>query len=875
MELQPGDSVAGWVVARQLSAGAMGVTYLAQHPRLPRLDVVKVISPFLAANDDYRQRFLREADVVARLQHPHVVTVHDRGEDSGLLYIAMQYVPDGDLRALLTARGRLPIRAALAIGEQLASALDAAHEQGVVHRDVKPENVLMLRSDVDDPYAVLADFGIAHSEAATALTADGSVLATPGYAAPEQVEGGALSGATDQYALGCLVFEMLSGRVPFPRSTPAAALIAHVTEPPPDLSTFAPDSPAALDAAIRRALAKQPQERFSSCRDFIAAACAATAATPADEARETVAMAAAGNVAPDPAHSPERPRRRLWSPRALAGLGVVVIALTVVVALVFTASTKHEPGPKKLVPAVVAGVLQPSTKRGGTLQLAYRLPCTFDPQVVNSSECLSLQELSNRHLLSYAPHPGTAKLVPDLADSVPTSVDERTWTYHLKSGLRFEDGSPITAADVKYGIERSFASELGGGSGSYAVQFLAGAASYHGPYASAKGLDSIHTPDSKTIVFHLQRPFPEWNNVMAAPLSTPVPKAKDSRGAYGRHPIATGPYKFEATGSATGAVLVRNRYWDRASDPSRTALPDRVQIHVSPDVAPVQVSLVNGTTDYAPQFPVTGSVLAQAASDPPLNRRIEAINGYSAFLLAPVTAVKPLDNVHCRRAVAWTVDRQSYQVQSTGRDGGATTTRILPPPYSQGKVADPYPGAGSAAALKNARAELARCGHPRGFTTKIGYLAGSSGGVDALAASLAKVGIVATPSVLFDIGVPASVVRGGYGLLVTNWGPDWPSPYSYFDPLVASSTITATGNSNLGLVRDRVVDGDITAALEASTPAARQASWQELESYLLEQSYLVPLTVGRAEILRSARLTNVYVSDWLTQYDMASLGLVP
>jgi peptide/nickel transport system substrate-binding protein len=878
MQLQPGDSVAGWVIQQELSSGAMGVTYLAQHPRLPRLDVVKVIHSHLASNDDFRHRFLREADVIAQLQHPHVVTIHDRGEDNGQLYIAMQYVPGGDLRGWLTKDGTLPLRTALVIADQLAAALDMAHEQGIVHRDVKPENVLLLRASVDDPYAVLADFGIARSQTSTALTADGSVLATPGYAAPEQVEGKMLGGATDQYALACVLFEMLAGRIPFPRDTATAALIAHVTDPPPDLSTVAPQSPVVLDAVVRRALAKAPEERFPSCRDFVTAARAAVTdadqGTAVTDTNATVSMPAvtpSGELPPTP---DAKPGRR-FTPRRLVAAGVLlVLGGGIGAAIGLTGSSAKSSG-HSANPNTATTIVQPSNKRGGTLQLAYATACSFDPQVVNDSDCLALQELVSRQLLAYAPKPGPAKLIPDLAEAVPTSIDERTWTYRLKRGLRFEDGTPITSADIKYGLERSFAPLLNGGAASYALRLLQGAANYPGPYASDKGLDSIATPDDRTITFHLARPFRDWNYVMASALSTPVPKAKDAYLFYGLHPVASGPYKLKSAVSSTGVVLVRNRYWNQASDPSSAALPEQIDVKVSSDDTGIQAALANGGADYAPQSPATGPVMADAAGDPALARRLDTVTGYSTYLLTPVTAVKPLDNPHCRMAVAWAVNRQAYQLRATGRDAGPVTTRIMPPPYAEGTVANPFPGAGSDTALKHARAELALCGHPKGFTTKLGYFESTGGGAQALSDSLAEVGIIATPSALTDIGTPETLNRQHYGLLVTNWGPDWPAPYAFFEPLVGSRAITAHGNSNLGQIRDSNVDDDIAAGLDATTPQARATAWLGLESYLLKQAFIVPLTVSRTAVLRSSRLTNVYVSQYLTQYNLASLGVVP
>jgi peptide/nickel transport system substrate-binding protein len=558
----------------------------------------------------------------------------------------------------------------------------------------------------------------------------------------------------------------------------------------------------------------------------------------------------------------------------------VVVAGGAAAGIILGATGGGSSGTHNAGPNTAKTIVQPSHKRGGTLELAYESPCSFDPQVVNDSDCLALQELVSRQLLAYEPKPGAQKLVPDLAERVPTSADERTWTYTLKPGLRFEDGTPITSADVKYGIERSFYPPLNGGAASYALRLLDGGDAYSGPYGSgpnapAKSLGSIETPNARTIVFHLSRPFPDWNYVMASALSTPVPKAKDTGIFYGMHPVASGPYRLKSVDSTGNAVLDRNPDWIRATDPVRSALPDRIDIGVTSDATSIQVSLENGQTDYAPQSPASGPVLADAASNPALAKRLDTITGYSTYLLAPVTTVPPLDNPHCRAAVAWAVSRQSYQVRATGRDSGPTTTRIMPPPYASGTVTNPYANSGSADALKNAKSELAKCGHPRGFTTKLGYFEASSSGAQALSDSLAAVGIKATPAAPDDIGSPATLNREGYGLLVTNWGPDWPAPYAFFEPLVASRAITQSGNSNVGQVRDATVDGYIDAGLNAQSQTARDAAWLELESYLLKQAYIVPLTISRTEVLRSSRLSNVYVNQYLTQYDIASLGVVP
>ena len=269
VDMAPGQLVAGWRIERELARGGMGVLYLAQHPRLPRLDVLKVLPPWLAADERFRERFLREARRLGALAHPHVVVVYDSGEHDGMLYLAMQYVAGGDLRVQV-ADAPLPVERVLHLGGQIASALDAAHRAGIVHRDVKPENVLLADpGPFEAEHAVLTDFGISREETqASTLTATGELLLTPAYAAPEQVSGTGADGRADQYALGCMLFEMLSGRPPYGTGSPVAMLAAHLYQPVRALPTRL-GLPAALDDALQRAMAKEPADRFPSCREFL------------------------------------------------------------------------------------------------------------------------------------------------------------------------------------------------------------------------------------------------------------------------------------------------------------------------------------------------------------------------------------------------------------------------------------------------------------------------------------------------------------------------------------------------------------------------------------------------------------------------------
>ncbi len=237
--LSPGQVFAGWRIERELARGGMGVLYLAHHPRLPRTDVIKVLSPLLSSDQRFRERFLREVTRMSTLSHPHLMTIHDSGEaPDGTLYLVMPYIAGGDLRALLKAGGPLPPARAAKLVSQLGAALDAAHRVGVVHRDVKPENVLLASVEPDDSdHALLTDFGISREDMATnTLTATGELLLTPAYASPEQVLGGTVDARADQYALACILYELLTGAPPFRNDVQVVMLMAHVQEPIPKIA---------------------------------------------------------------------------------------------------------------------------------------------------------------------------------------------------------------------------------------------------------------------------------------------------------------------------------------------------------------------------------------------------------------------------------------------------------------------------------------------------------------------------------------------------------------------------------------------------------------------------------------------------------------
>ena len=390
-----GQRFGAYTLGKLVGRGGMGVVYEAQHVHLGRVVALKLLAPDLSESPDFRARFLRESRLAATIEHPGIVTVYDAGEVQGVLFIAMRYVRGTDLAATLAERGRLDLPETVSIIEQVGSALDAAHAAGLVHRDVKPANVM-----IEEGRCYLTDFGLTKQAAEThALTMSGQFLGTADYVAPEQIEGRSVDGRTDEYALGCMLFECLTGARPYRRDATFAVLYAHLHEPPPRPTEMRPELPPAFDEVVGRAMAKAIEERYATCGDLGAAARHAAGlvgsrpSTPDAAERPTaarpVAQPTAARPVPPPraragtelptaplpretptgatqALRPARPRRRRG--RALVlGLAVPVVAGGVAAALVLSKGSSSK-GPH------VAGTpLQVSKRPAGVASAAGRL----------------------------------------------------------------------------------------------------------------------------------------------------------------------------------------------------------------------------------------------------------------------------------------------------------------------------------------------------------------------------------------------------------------------------------------------------------------------------------------------------------------------
>lgn len=316
-----GEFVAGYRLDEVLGRGGMAVVYLAHDERLGRNVALKVLAPQFAHDEAFRQRFIRESRVAAVIDHPNIIPIFEAGEADGVLFIAMRLVHGRDVLTLIHERGPLPAAQACHIVTQVAAALDAAHKQGLVHRDVKPANMLQdaTTGDGQPEHVYLSDFGLSkHWQSSSQLTSYGELLGTMDYISPEQIEGRPVDGRADQYALACSTFEMLSGVPPFQQDQTMAIMWAQVSAAPPSLTSRRPDLPAAVDQVIAKALAKAPADRYRTCLEYASAlrhACgpgraAALGSPPVRQATQAVSMAdlmAAGVLAETPPPATDEP----------------------------------------------------------------------------------------------------------------------------------------------------------------------------------------------------------------------------------------------------------------------------------------------------------------------------------------------------------------------------------------------------------------------------------------------------------------------------------------------------------------------------------------------------------------------------------------
>lgn len=546
--------------------------------------------------------------------------------------------------------------------------------------------------------------------------------------------------------------------------------------------------------------------------------------------------------------------------------------------------------------AAVTGVVRPSTQTGGTLNVALTsTPDSTDPGNTYYAFNWDISRLYARPLLTYAPKPGAAglQLVPDLATSLGQMSDNGlTWTYHLRPGEKFEDGTPITSEDVKYAVERStnYAPDVLANGPTYFKQYLTDP-TYPGAYKDTTpnklGLTGITTPDPQTVVFHLQHPFAEFDYLASLPQTAPVPPAKDTGANYQNHPISSGPYMFKSYDPNKGYTLVRNPNWSKSVDPVDTALPDEVNVEFNIAADDIDNRLLNGSLD----LDLDGTGVQTATRAKILNNKTlqeNADDPVAGFLDygALNTQVAPLNNVDCRKAIEYAVDKTAQQTAYGGPiAGGDIASTILPPTVAGYTRFDLYNATSQAGGdIAMAKQELAACGKPNGFTVNIsarGDRPKEVSAAESIQAALKQVGINAQilqyqSGQYFSnfAGVPTFTQSHDVGIILSAWGADWPTGFGFLSQIVDSRAIKAAGNSNMQMTMIPQVNQLLDQSTQTTTQSARNQLYGQIDKIVMGQAEILPEVYAKSLQYRNPAVTNAIISEaYNGMYDYTQIGV--
>ncbi|MFE5891980.1 ABC transporter substrate-binding protein [Streptomyces sp. NPDC056468] len=539
--------------------------------------------------------------------------------------------------------------------------------------------------------------------------------------------------------------------------------------------------------------------------------------------------------------------------------------------------------------AATKGVVNASTQKGGTVTYEYSdVPDSFDPGNTYYAYMYNLSRLYARPLMTFAPGPGEEgnKLVPDLAESAGVPSDGgKTWTYKLRSGLKYQDGTPITSKDVKYAVARSnFARDVLSLGPNYFQQFLDGGDKYKGPYKdkSAEGLKSIETPDDNTVVFKLNRAFQEFDYLVATPQTAPVPQAKDKGIDYVKSIVSSGSYQFESYEEGKQAVLVRNKNWDPKTDPLRKQYPDKIVVKLKVNAETIDQDVQSGDAIDLGGTGVQAATQAKVVNSADLKANTDNTYGGRLVYMAINTQVAPFDKVECRKAVQYAIDKVSVQTAEGGPIRGDIATTVLPPDIPGYKKADVYATDGNKGDAAKAKDQLKACGKST-ITTNISARSDRPQEIDAataIIASLKKVGINASlkqyPSGKYFTdyaGVPAFDKKQNIGLHMMQWGADWPGGYGFLQQILHGDAIGASGNTNLSYIDDKQINEMLEKAIATEDEAQRNSMYAEIDKRAMDQAVLVPLTYFKVLLYRPANFTNlVSTAAFSGQYDYLNIG---
>ncbi|MCD9873787.1 ABC transporter substrate-binding protein [Streptomyces guryensis] len=527
--------------------------------------------------------------------------------------------------------------------------------------------------------------------------------------------------------------------------------------------------------------------------------------------------------------------------------------------------------------------------KGGTLTVLNADPTeNFDPARLYTSGGGNVPSLVFRTLTTRNRENGAAgaKVVPDLAtDTGRPNKDATVWTYTLKKGLKYEDGTAITSADIKYGIERSFAPELSGGA-PYLRDWLVGAADYQGPYKDKKGLSAIETPDARTVVFHLDKPEGEFPYLATQTQFTPVPKAKDTGTKYAEHPVSSGPYRV-VTNENNGEhiVLERNKYWSTATDAERKAYPDKVDVKSGLDSSVINQRLSASQGADAAAVTVDTNLgpaeLAKVTGDKELSSRVGTGHFGQTDYIAFNPTVKPFDNVKVRQAISYAVDRSSVINAAGGSALAEAATTYLPNQKSFGYTPyDLFPAGRTGNAAK-AKELLKEAGYPKGLTVTLTHsnaknFETSPEIATAVQDALKQAGITVRLQGLEDNDYSDKIhnVKTEPGFFLTHWGADWPSGGPFLAPIFDGRQIVKDGaNFNTGLLNDKSVNAEIDAINKLTDLDAAAKRWGALDKKIGEQALTVPLFHPVYKRLVGKDIRNVVISDWTGVLDISQVAV--
>jgi peptide/nickel transport system substrate-binding protein len=589
-------------------------------------------------------------------------------------------------------------------------------------------------------------------------------------------------------------------------------------------------------------------------------------------------------------------RRLAWSG---AVVGVAALALAACGGSSGGNNNSTGSGTQSSFNAAVTSIVNPSDKSGGTLKLGASGDCdSWDPARTYYAWCWDMQRLITRTLMGYQRAPGTDgnKIVPDLALAPGTSDSaKKTWTYHMQSGLKYNTGAPITTKDIKYGIERLYATDvINGGPTFYYLCLLdtcdkSGTPAYKGPYADktgqpmVNGAPSIDTPNDTTITFHLTDSYGDFDYLMALPASAPVPQSADTGAKYTEHPVSSGPFQVDKYDVGKSISFKKNPNWSQSTDKIRQPHVDAVALTVNANADANDAALKNGQIDLEPDGGVQATLQAEINADPNLKKYADdPVTGFTRYFAVAQT-FPPLNNIHCRRAIFYAMNKSDLLKARGGSYGGNVATTMAPPTLpGYDSTADAYPdGPGNTGDLTKAKQELQQCGQPNGFTINEAYVnIGKATKVfEASQQALGRVGIhvVSAPgdqSSYYStyIGSPSNIINKKLGIMQAGWGADFPTGNGFWNSIVNGAAILPSGNTNYVSLNDPKINDLLKQGLTAQASAA-PGIYKNVDAQVMQDAVYLPFLYDKTLYYHNPHLTNLMLNGGIGMYyDYVQLG---